>query len=89
MANGSYSLEGDVTGSLRRVDPSLHCTTLISLTDLSIDKNSQSVTGGTGTVQMTVVSASGASKTLSGSLVFNGNQSATVTVNGYSYTFQL
>lgn len=89
VANGSYTLTGDLTGSLRRVDPTFACVTEISLTNLTLRKSDYHITGGTGTLEITASNGQGNSQTLSGTLVFNGDGTATVTVNGHSHTFQL
>ncbi|MBL7826889.1 MAG: hypothetical protein JNJ57_09690 [Saprospiraceae bacterium] len=89
IINGSYNLEGDITGTLRKVDPSFDCVTELDLVDLTISKESLKVTGGTGTVHITGATANGTTKTLDGTLTFNNDGTATVKVNGYEHTFQL
>ena len=89
IINGSYSLEGDITGSLRKVDPSFNCTTELTVVNMTIDKDALKVTGGSGTVKITGTTANGGSKTLDGSLTFNSDGTATVKVNGYEHTFEL
>ncbi|MBK7938034.1 MAG: hypothetical protein IPJ82_13495 [Lewinellaceae bacterium] len=87
LVNGTYALEGDVTGDLRRVDPTFDCTTTITLTNLSISKTTYEITGGTGTVQVTGTNGQGNTRTLNGTLTFNGNGTVTVVVNGHTHTF--
>ncbi|MFN0037175.1 MAG: hypothetical protein ACKVUS_19125 [Saprospiraceae bacterium] len=86
--NGSYDLAGNLTGSLRNVSPSFDCTVALELTNLTMDKSTYKITGGGGTATVTASTANGQTKTLNGTLVFNGNGSATVTVNGHEHTFQ-
>lgn len=88
LVNGSYNLTGNLTGSLRKVSPSFHCVASLVLTNLAIDKSSYKITGGGGTATVTASTAAGQTKTLNGTLVFHGNGSATVTVNGHEHTFQ-
>lgn len=88
VVNGAYDLTGNLTGSLRKVSPSFDCVVTLHLTNLLIDKNTYKITGGSGTAVITASSANGQTKTLNGDLVFNGNGSATVTVNGHEHTFQ-
>lgn len=89
LVNGTYTLTGDLTGDLRRVDPTFDCTTAITLTNLSISKTTYAITGGTGTVTVTATNGQGNTHTLNGTLIFNGDGTATVTVNGHTHTFTL
>lgn len=87
IVDGSYELEGDVTGSFRNVNPTLNCTTTITLTGLNIRKSDYQVTGGTGTAVIVATNGKGQTETMNGSLVFNSDGTVTVTVNGHSHTF--
>ncbi|MBK8192822.1 MAG: hypothetical protein IPK76_06350 [Lewinellaceae bacterium] len=89
LVNGSYVLEGDVTGDLRRVDPTFHCTTTVSLTGLSISKTTFDITGGSGTVQVAGTNGQGNTRTLNGTLTFNGDGTVTVVINGHTHNFPL
>ncbi|MBK6998394.1 MAG: hypothetical protein IPH31_27270 [Lewinellaceae bacterium] len=88
VVNGSYDLTGNLTGSLRKVSPSFDCIVALDLTNLLLDKTTYKITGGSGFATVTASTANGQSRTLTGTLVFNGNGSATVEVNGYEHTFQ-
>ena len=87
IANGTYTVSGDLTGDFRKTDPSLDCITALTLTNLSINKTTYAITAGTGTLKVTATNASGQSKTLTGTLVFNADGTITVTVNGHTHTF--
>ncbi len=89
VVNGSYTLAGDLTGNLRRVDPTLNVTTEIALSGLTLRKSDYQITGGTGTLLMTATNGQGTSQTVNGTLVFNGNGTVTVTVNGHAHTFPI
>lgn len=89
IANGSYTLQGDITGNLRRTNPTFNCKTELTLTGLKINKSTYAITGGTGSATVTGTTGSGQSKTFTGTLTFNGDGTVTVVVNGYTYTFQL
>jgi hypothetical protein len=89
IVNGSYDLEGNLTGSFRQSNPSFNCITEINLSNLSIDKTDLEITGGTGAATIIANASNGATQTLNAQLVFNGNGTVTVTVNGYSQTFPL
>jgi len=89
IVNGSYSLAGDITGALRNVSPTFNCKTQLTLNNMTIDKTSYAITGGTGTAVVTGTTGNGNTKTITGNLTFNGNGTVTVDVNGYVHTFQL
>lgn len=85
--NGTYSLEGDVTGALRRVSPTLNCVTELELVNLKVNKSTLKITGGNGTATVIATAGNGETKTLNATLVFNGDGTVTVTVNGHVHTF--
>ncbi|HMX40923.1 MAG TPA: hypothetical protein PK971_08130 [Saprospiraceae bacterium] len=87
IANGSYTAAGTLNGDFRQKDPSISCTTELTLSNMSINKTTRSTNGGTGTVKIVATAANGSTQTLDGSLVFNSDGSITVTVNGHSHTF--
>jgi hypothetical protein len=87
--DGAYTSSRNLTGNLRVVDPSISTTTEITLVALTIRKSDKVITGGTATVVITATNAQGGSRIVNGTLVFNGNGTATVTVNGYSHTFEI
>ncbi|MBV6442851.1 MAG: hypothetical protein EPGJADBJ_04577 [Saprospiraceae bacterium] len=89
LVNGAYTLTGDLTGDLRRIDPTFDCTTTIAIADLVISKDTYEITGGTGTVQVSGTNGQGNTRTLDGTLTFNGDGTVTVVVNGHSHTFQI
>lgn len=89
IVNGSYTLNGDITGSLRKTAPSFDCNTQIQVQNLTIDKDDMKITGGAGTVVITGKTASGDEQTLNGAITFNGDGTATVVVNGHTHTFPL
>lgn len=87
--NGSYALDGGLTGNLRNLDPTLDVEITVDLTDLTIRKSDRFITGGTGTVVIVATNARGRTETVNGTLVFNGDGTATVMINGFSYSFPL
>lgn len=87
IASGSYATTGNLTGDFRKTDPSITCTTDLTLTKLTISKTTYAITGGTGTLKVTATSANGQTQTLNGTLVFNADGTVTVTVNGHTHTF--
>lgn len=89
IGNGSYQYSGALTGSTRRSNPTFDCDVTLNLADLTISKSTSAITGGNGTVIVKASTTGGENITLNGTLVFNGNGTATVTFNGNSHTFQL
>lgn len=57
-----------------------------TLTNLSVNKSTYKITGGSGTVTATLSASNGTSKTFNGNIIFNGNSTATLTINGNTYT---
>ncbi len=88
LINGSYDLNGNVTGSLRNVSPALTCVVKLNLTNLSLNKSTLKIETGSGTAKVIATSANGETKTLNGSFTFTGNNSVEVVVNGYTHSFQ-
>lgn len=88
-ANGAMVLDGTVTGSLRQRDPSLQSSLDLALINLTIRKSDQYITGGTGNFTLTVTNGAGQSQMISGSIVFNGDGTATISIGNRSYTITL
>lgn len=86
IVNGTYELEGDLTGNLRRTDPTLNCVTELSISNMTISKSSYQITGGSGSAKITG-SSNGRQQTLDGLLTFNADGTVTVTVNGHTHNF--
>ena len=87
IVNGSYELEGDLTGNLRNTDPTLSCSTELQITNMTISKTTYKITGGSGTAKVTGTSSSGQQQTLNGLLTFNADGTVKVTVNGHTHSF--
>jgi hypothetical protein len=89
IVNGTYAHQGNVTGTLRNADPALDAILDVTLFDLTIRKQDRFITGGNGAFILAVTNAAGKTRTVNGTLVFNGDGTATVTVGGYSHTFPI
>jgi hypothetical protein len=87
IVNGSYELVGDVTGSLRQDNATLSCTTELNISNMTINKTTYQVTGGSGTAQITCNSSNGQQQTLNGLLTFNADGTVTVKVNDHTHSF--
>lgn len=86
--NGSTSRTGSHTSKVRNqntFDVAIEST----LNDITVSKTTYRITGGNGTVTAVCNTSNGTSKTFSGTLVFNSNSTATLTINGSDYTIQL
>lgn len=87
--NGAYATNGQLTGSIRQSHPTFSCITQFDLANLAVRKSDGAITSGSAVVSITATASNGTTQTLSGTLVFNGDGTATVTIQGYSYTFGL
>ena len=86
--NGSFSRTGSHT-SLVRNRYTYTVNMNISVTNLTVSKTTYQITGGTGTVAVTGQVSNGNNYTFNGDIVFNGNNTATLTINGSTYTINL
>lgn len=89
VVNGSFALTGSMTGSLRHNDPTLTVNTTVNLSNMTVRKSDYVITGGNGTLVITASNAQGNSQTVNGALVFNGDGTVTVTINGHSHNFPI
>ncbi|MEK7256334.1 MAG: hypothetical protein AAB316_16390, partial [Bacteroidota bacterium] len=85
--NGDYHVESSVTSKTGLKNTySVHIQ--LAVTDVILDKASFEIQAGTGDVELTATSPKGQSVTFTGTVVFNGNGTLTLTVNGKSYTIE-
>ena len=87
LLNGSCSRTGSQTVKID-VEREFSSTINFVMEDISIDKTSYEILGGSAEVTITGTSNS-ASFDMEGSIVFNGNKSATLTINGIVYEINL
>ena len=74
-----------VTMTVTVTGPSARASTCFTALSTSV----WSTIGGTGMVSIQATAGNGQTRTLTGTLVFNGDGTATVTVNGHTHTFPL
>lgn len=86
--NGSTSRTGSHTAKVRNQN-TFNVTIQSNLSNVTVSKSTYRITGGSGTVTATCNESNGTSKTFNGTIVFNGNSTATLTINGTNYTIQL
>ncbi len=87
LLNGSCSRTGSQTVKVD-VEREFSSTINFVMEDISIDKTSYEILGGSAEVTITGTSNS-VSFDMQGSIVFNGNKSATLTINGIIYEIDL
>ncbi len=87
IINGSYKMNGQATGNLRKSDPTLNTVVDLSLKDVKINKQTSTINSGDGTANITLTNLSGDSQSINATLKFNADGTVTVTVNGHTHTF--
>jgi hypothetical protein len=88
VVNGEYKSSGSFAS---KTDTASHGNNNIDIviTSLTITKASRSITSGTGTISVTGDTPKSGSFSYTGTLVFNGNNVATLTLNGKTYKINL
>lgn len=86
--SGSYSRSGSCTSKVRNHN-TFTSEINITLTNVAISKSTMKITGGNGTATVQCSTTGGRNYNFTGDIVFNGDNTATLTVNGNSYTIQL
>lgn len=84
--NGSYDRNG--TQTFKTHSKNMESTVNMTLANLSVNKSTQTIISGTGTVSIEAKSDN-KKYTFTGSITFNGNETATLIINGISYTINL
>lgn len=87
IVNGNYERIGMQEMTIINTR-SINSTLIANLSDIVVDKSSSSITSGTASVTLEGTSQN-TSFSFSGNLVFNGNDTATLSINGNSYTLNL
>ena len=82
--NGAYTRNGSQESKIGQQN-SFTSTLTITASNLLVDKSTQEINGGTASFTLEGSGSGGTNITYTGSIVFNGNQSATLTLNGNSY----
>jgi len=86
--NGSYLREGTQVSKVRNMN-TFTSTLSITMNNLTVDKNTYVILSGTAQVSFVGTSSSGGQYTFNGSLTFNGDETATLIINGNTYTINL
>lgn len=88
VINGSYEREGTQESKVRQMR-SFTSQILITVDDVNIDKGEQQITSGIASFTLTGTGSEGGSFTADGDLVFNGDGTLTLIINGNSYVIDL
>jgi hypothetical protein len=88
VLNGLYIRTGHQESKVHQMRQFDSVITL-NINTLTVNKSSQLITGGTAAVTITGAGSGGNSFSYSGSITFNGNQTATLVLNGNTYTINL
>lgn len=86
--NGSFERAGSITQKARQLKTFVS-TSDFTLTNLTVDKTTTMIKGGTGTVALNGTSSTGETYAVDASIVFNGDGTATVTIQGSVYEVSL
>ncbi len=86
--NGTFTRTGSHTSKVRN-QYTFTTNMTITVTSLTVSKTTYLITGGSGSVTVTGTVSNGNSYNFSGNIVFNGNNTATLTINGNNYTINL
>lgn len=88
LISGSYTRSGNQESKVRNMN-SFTSEVDINLTNLEVSKETYEIESGEGTFVLTGETSTGATFSFEGSIVFLGNQMATLTINGTTYDIDL
>lgn len=88
ILNGSY-MRGGNQGSKVRLQNSFESTISVTLTEVTVDKQDYQITGGTGSFDISGSGTGGYSIDYEGTIIFLGNGTAEITINGNTYIIDL
>lgn len=86
--DGSYVRNGSQVSKVRNQN-TFTSTLTYDLEAISVNKSTHEIASGTASLVFNGLSSNGNSYSYNGSVVFNGNGSATLTINGNTYNIQL
>ena len=85
--NGSYTRKGTQVSKIRNT--SFNSTLTYNLSNINVNKTTFMIQSGSASVNFVGVSSSGNQYTYSGTITFNGNETAILVLNGNTYTISL
>jgi hypothetical protein len=86
--NGSFDRTGSFASKVRNKNTSTSTVT-INLTDVTVDKTSRMITGGTASIDITGTVTGKGTFSYSGTITFKGNKQAELNINGTKYSVDL
>lgn len=86
--SGNFTRNGNHTSKVRN-QTSFSSDLQITVMGVAVDKVTQQITGGTANASLTCQSSTGNNYSFSGTIVFNGNGSATLTIGSNTYSIDL
>ncbi len=86
--NGSFTRTGSHTSKLRAQN-TFNVNMQMTSTNVVVNKSTKKITAGTGTVNVTCTVSNGNNYSFTGTLTFNTNNTATLVINGNTYTITL
>lgn len=86
--SGAYTREGSQVSKVRNQN-SFTSLVNITITSLNVNKNTLRIESGTATFTLTGSGTGGNQFSYEGTIIFNGNGAATVTINGETFDIQL
>ncbi|MCB0549696.1 MAG: hypothetical protein KDD19_19140 [Phaeodactylibacter sp.] len=88
VLDGTYTRQGSQQSRVRNQN-SFSSTLLIEVDNLNIDKGTRRIQSGIAGFTLTITGPGNNTQTIEGDIVFNGNGSATIIINGNSYNVNL
>lgn len=86
--SGTFSRSGSHTSKVRN-KTTFTSDLQVTITAVTVDKTTQHITGGNGNVTLNCQSSTGKTYSFTGTIVFNNNGTATLTINSTTYTITL
>lgn len=88
LFNGSYVRNGSQVSKVRNMN-TFNSTLTYSLNNIAVNKDTYKIVSGSASVVFQGTSTSGNSYTYNGTITFNGDDTATLVINGNTYTIYL
>lgn len=88
ILDGTYTRQGSQQSKVRDQN-SFYSSLLIEVDSLHVDKGTRQIQSGTAGFTLTITGPGSNSQTFEGAIAFNGDGSATIIINGNSYTVNL
>jgi len=86
--NGTYVRAGTQVSKIRNQN-TFSSTLTYSIEEIAVNKSTYKITAGSASVTFVGVSSTGNQYTYNGNITFNGNDTATLVINGNTYTINL